>query len=305
MLRSTSEACPRHVAPVKASCAGMKDNECRAGSAVDGSPSIERAIRPPRGPEALVQAMRALTRRIADEPRLPPLDLLVRTTVEHVPGAMSASVTVRWKDRFRTVASTSDTAARADLLQHDCGSRLAPGVGTQGHLSTTNDVIRDRRWPGGEGRAHEETGVASALVFRLGRLDNSGEIAWLNVYSEVRDAFDETSVTSGLVLAAFGSMWTTAMLARQRADNLARALETNREIGMAMGILMQRHRLTRGQAFDALRVASQDSNRKLSDLAAEVADTGTLPNCGQSCPSTSRADRPAGSRCLPPTAPAP
>jgi AmiR/NasT family two-component response regulator len=39
---------------------------------------------------------------------------------------------------------------------------------------------------------------------------------------------------------------------------------------------MQRHRLSREQAFDVLRVASQDSNRKLSVVASEVADTGTL-----------------------------
>ena len=39
---------------------------------------------------------------------------------------------------------------------------------------------------------------------------------------------------------------------------------------------MQRHNLTREQAFDVLRVASQDSNRKLSAVASDVADTGTL-----------------------------
>jgi AmiR/NasT family two-component response regulator len=55
-----------------------------------------------------------------------------------------------------------------------------------------------------------------------------------------------------------------------------RALESNREIGVAMGILMQRHQLTREQAFDVLRGVSQDSNRKLSVVATEVADTGIL-----------------------------
>jgi len=40
-----------------------------------------------------------------------------------------------------------------------------------------------------------------------------------------------------------------------------------------MGILMQRHALTRDEAFAVLRRASQDANRKLSDIATEVADT--------------------------------
>ena len=35
-------------------------------------------------------------------------------------------------------------------------------------------------------------------------------------------------------------------------------------------------RFTREEAIYVLRVASQNSNRKLPDLAAEVADTGTL-----------------------------
>ena len=43
-----------------------------------------------------------------------------------------------------------------------------------------------------------------------------------------------------------------------------------------MGILMGQHRITRDEAFSMLRVASQHSARKLSDLATEVADTGTL-----------------------------
>ena len=67
----------------------------------------------------------------------------------------------------------------------------------------------------------------------------------------------------GLVLATHASLLVTAMLARDRADNLTQALESNREIGVAMGILMQSHHLTRDQAFGVLRLASQDSNRKL------------------------------------------
>ena len=43
-----------------------------------------------------------------------------------------------------------------------------------------------------------------------------------------------------------------------------------------MGILMNKHRFTRQAAFDVLRVASQNANRKVADLAVEVADTGTL-----------------------------
>jgi len=72
------------------------------------------------------------------------------------------------------------------------------------------------------------------------------------------------------------------LLASDRARKLKRALETNREIGVAIGVLMHRHRLSRTQAFDVLRAASQDSNRTLSDIASEVVDTGTLSISGWS-----------------------
>ena len=43
-----------------------------------------------------------------------------------------------------------------------------------------------------------------------------------------------------------------------------------------MGILMQQQRISRDAAFDVLRAASQHSNRKLAEVASEVADTGIL-----------------------------
>ena len=61
-----------------------------------------------------------------------------------------------------------------------------------------------------------------------------------------------------------------------RSANLEVALATNREIGIAIGILMSRHKSTSDQAFDILRRVSQESQRKLRDVALEVAVTGTI-----------------------------
>ena len=269
---------PRHVSSTKASVSDMKDKCRHVGSAPGAAPAVELADRTQPGPVALAEAMRSLTQRAADDPRLSPFDLLVRSTVDQVPGATSASITVRLGELYRTAASTSDTATRADLLQYEIGFGPAIEVVRDDHFIRSDDVTLDGRWGALGLRAHEETGVASALSFRLTLLSDSAAIAALNLYSEVRGAFDETSVSIGLVLATHGSMLVTAMLARDRADNLMRALESNRDIGVAMGILMQRHRLTREQAFDILRTASQHTNRKLADIATEVADTGLLPD---------------------------
>jgi AmiR/NasT family two-component response regulator len=52
------------------------------------------------------------------------------------------------------------------------------------------------------------------------------------------------------------------------------ALLTRDIIGQAKGILMERYRITADEAFDRLRTASQHKNRKVRDLAEELASTG-------------------------------
>ena len=65
--------------------------------------------------------------------------------------------------------------------------------------------------------------------------------------------------------------------ARDRVKNLETALETNRHIAMAIGILMARQGLTEDQAFAELRDASQRRHVKLRDVAEQIVLTGDLP----------------------------
>lgn len=62
-----------------------------------------------------------------------------------------------------------------------------------------------------------------------------------------------------------------------KVDGLEEALKNRDVIGQAKGILMERLHLTSEQAFEELRVASQRLNRKVRDLAVELADTGEWP----------------------------
>jgi len=61
-------------------------------------------------------------------------------------------------------------------------------------------------------------------------------------------------------------------------EQLEGALQSNREIGMAIGVLMGRGGMTQDEAFALLRRASQHLHRKLREVAAEVVDTGQLPD---------------------------
>lgn len=61
-----------------------------------------------------------------------------------------------------------------------------------------------------------------------------------------------------------------------QAANLEIALNSNRDIGTAIGILMSTHLVTQQQAFTMLRTASQHGHRKLRDIANDVIFTGSL-----------------------------
>ena len=64
--------------------------------------------------------------------------------------------------------------------------------------------------------------------------------------------------------------------AHEQIRNLETALLTARRIGTAVGIVMANYKITDEAAFDLLVVASQNSHRKLRDIAQDVVETGDL-----------------------------
>ncbi|MBA8827452.1 AmiR/NasT family two-component response regulator [Saccharopolyspora lacisalsi] len=48
-------------------------------------------------------------------------------------------------------------------------------------------------------------------------------------------------------------------------------------IGEAMGVIMNRYKISGGQAFEVLKRVSQHRNVKLREVAQEVAETGEVP----------------------------
>jgi hypothetical protein len=206
----------------------------------------------------------------------PPLQRLVDVVVEQVPGACWASVTVMRNGQFATAASTGDAADRADMLQYQAGSGPCLEAILEDGFCLADDLSTEQRWPQWSPRVARDLGIRAVVAQRLNLQDHGEFTAAVNVYSDQVHGLDEQSVAMALILATHAAHVVGENLADERAHQLRRALESNREIGVAMGILMHAHHLTREQAFDVLRVASQNSNRKLADLAVDVVDTGTL-----------------------------
>ena len=212
---------------------------------------------------------------LAGEDTIGALAAVSRAAVRRVPGADWASVTQGRGGSFDTVAATDDAAATTDRIQYELRSGPCVDAVLHDGVFRTDDLVVDGRWPEFARRASTETGVRSMLSFRL-FIEDDDMIAGLNLYSTHEAAFDDDAQLMGTLIASHGALAVTAAAARSRADHLQRALISRTEIGIAMGVLMARHKVTRDQAFDLLRIASQHSNRKVADLAHDVAGTGTL-----------------------------
>ena len=89
-----------------------------------------------------------------------------------------------------------------------------------------------------------------------------------------RDAACIESIWRDLLFATHAAV---AFAAVQEKDQFRASLATRDLIGMAKGILMERHRTTGDRAFAVLVRASQDTNRKLRDVADELVHSGRLP----------------------------
>ena len=64
---------------------------------------------------------------------------------------------------------------------------------------------------------------------------------------------------------------------KQLAEQIRGALDSNRLIGTAIGVVMATYHLTAEQAFRLLTVSSQNTNSKLRDIAGAVVESGGLP----------------------------
>jgi hypothetical protein len=201
---------------------------------------------------------------------------LVEFAVRAVPGAEHAAVTmIDQGGEPRTTASSDPLPLQVDALQYEFGQGPCLQALEANDIAAAPDLTVDTQWPLFAAAVVERTPVRSMVSFRLFVADK--QRAALNFYAEHARAFGEQSTATGAIFAAYSSMALIAATDAATVHNLQRALETNREIGVAIGILMASQLLTHDQAFDALRQASQNLNVKLSDIAREVTRTGSPP----------------------------
>ena len=233
---------------------------------------------------AVAETFEELGRSVAANDPVVTLATVAEQAVARMSGARWASVTTLRYGEFRTVAATDEVARLADAVQYELGSGPCVDAIVDDAVYRPDDLRHDDRWPEFGRRVSSEFGVLSMVAYRL-RVDTDDGVEdaadrgvdSLNVYADQPRALDDAAVLTGLMLATHGAVASALAANRSRVVHLEQALRSSREIGMAMGVLMAVHKVTEDQAFDLLRMASQNTNRKLRDVAVEVAERGVLP----------------------------
>jgi PAS domain S-box-containing protein len=228
-------------------------------------------LRPPKPPlpDAMADAALDFAEQVTPDELL--LDVLERAVVIF-PACDQASITRMGKGgRFKTTATLSASADACDELQGALHEGPSLTAITEHRIVRVGSASEDLRWPRFAERA-AELGVGSILAIPL---SPRGVNAALSLYAAAEGAFDDEDEVIGRAFAIHAGI---ALAHAELEANLRTALQSRECIGQAVGILMERHRMTATQAFDLLVYASQRTHRKLRELAKWVVATGEDPN---------------------------
>lgn len=193
---------------------------------------------------------------------------LAKSTID---GVAEASVTLLTGDDAHTSTFTGDLALALDEFQYR--DERGPCLDAAGSATTVSipDTSHDQRWPAFAKRARD-AGVRSSLA--VGLPVQEEVTGALNLYGVTENTFDDDAIMvaerfagyAAVALANARSYDATATLARQMRE----AMEHRAVIEQAKGIVMAQRRCTADEAFATLSRISQDSNRKLRDVAAAL-----------------------------------
>jgi GAF domain-containing protein len=177
-----------------------------------------------------------------------------------------------------TAAFTGEPAMALDETQYDTGYGPCLDAAVSGQVQHVADMTTDTRWPD-FARAATGAGIFSSLSLPLPLVTTI--TGALNVYSAKPAAFDGEASEDGCRFADYAAVAiANAHLyteAATQAAQLRDAMEYRGVIEQAKGIIMADRRCTAEEAFEILRRVSNDTNRKLRDIADMLVIEATRP----------------------------
>ena len=188
-----------------------------------------------------------------------------------LPGADQVSITVVRDGHPYTAAYTGEIALRLDERQdeRDAGPCLQAAAGKT--TISVPDTAADTRWDGWAAKA-AAAGVGSVLSVGLPIVERvTGAV---NIYGLRPRAFDDDTIELAQRFAGYATIALANAHLHDSTTSLAQhlqaAMESRAVIEQAKGIIMGERRCSADEAFAILTRISQDSNRKLRDVAAAL-----------------------------------
>ncbi|WP_200213746.1 ANTAR domain-containing protein [Micromonospora coerulea] len=227
----------------------------------------------PQAPLDLAEALIRLGRIKHDEADLDVvLSNIASVAKETIPGTAEVSVTLIQGSEAYTAAHTGDLALKLDEWQYEQGRGPCLDAATTGTAMLVPDMTAESRWPEWAARAYA-AGAASSLS--IGLPIQEAMVGALNIYGSAPRVFDRVidlaqtlAAHAAIALANVQLYESTATLAQQ----MQAAMQSRAVIEQAKGIIMGQRRCTADEAFAILARVSQDSNRKLREVAESLVE---------------------------------
>ncbi len=194
----------------------------------------------------------------------------------------AVGITVTRDGQPFTVATSDRRANELDETQYDIGQGPCLTSLETGEIVEVVDQRLDDRWPEYARRANEQ-GVRCSISLPL-TVDNA-PVGALNIYGYAKpNSFSDDELRAAAGFAAQASVALTLLTRHVKqaevSEQLEQALTSRSTIDQAIGVLMGQQRCTAEDAFALLRANSQNTNRKLRDVAADLIErlTGQPPS---------------------------
>jgi GAF domain-containing protein len=204
------------------------------------------------------------------------LDDLLHRLLEHtneVMHAAGAGIMLSKDGDLDFVAASEQRVV--DVEQHQ--ARLGQGACHEAfninEIVRVDDIADEHRWPDYV-KLVEARGFRGVLGVPLNAFGQT--IGVINIYREQAGPWTTEDIGAAQVLASMGAGYilNANQLKAQHtlSEQLHAAVESRDLIGQAKGIIMAQARVGSDRAFEILRQRSQDSNRKLREIAEEIVE---------------------------------
>jgi GAF domain-containing protein len=201
------------------------------------------------------------------------LDKIAQLAKRTIPGASEVSVTLLHGNQPQTAAFTGELARALDEKQYECGYGPCLAAADSTSSLIVPDTGSEQRWPVWA-RAAAQAGAHSSLS--VGLPVHEHVTGALNIYATTMNAFDDDAVDIAQTFAGFAAVGlANAYLYESQvtlAGHMQKAMDSRAVIEQAKGIIMGERRCTSEQAFAILTKLSQNTNRKVRDVASALVE---------------------------------